>query len=161
MRKKLKTKPAKFQIDQSGKIEQTNKDTVIAFSNSSKASIILKAKGKRELQDIYRNAGKPKVFSIQVFSALTYLLLEKAKIQRRMIYLDKEYPGYEDTIKSYLVQLINKRGKIKINTDNIRFELIGKSSNAHLYGYKQWKKGKADFKVTKDHILACVLNYEG
>lgn len=63
-----------YQIDQSGKIEQTSKVTVIALSNSKQASIILKAKDKRDLQGIFRQAGKPKVFTIQVFSALTYLL---------------------------------------------------------------------------------------
>lgn len=149
-----------YQIDQSGKIEQTSKITIIAISNTKQASIILKAKDKRELQDIFRQAGKPKVFAIQVFSALTYLLLEKAKIEIGMVYLDKEYPGHEDIIKSYINQLIKKREKILLASENIRFTLVGKSSKVHLYGYKKFKQGKANFKVTKEDILAMILNLE-
>ena len=149
-----------YQMDQSGKIEQTSKNTVIALSNAIHATIILKAKDKRELQDIYRAAGKPRVFSVQIFSALTYLLLEKAKIEIGMVYIDKEYPGHEDIIKSYINQLISKRDKIRLDSEHIRFKLVGKTSNCHLIGYKDWKRGKADFKVTKDDILAMVLNYE-
>lgn len=148
-----------YQIDQSGKIEQTNKNTVIALSNSIHATIILKAKDKRDLEDIYRRAGKPKVFSIQVFSALTYLLLEKSQIESGIVYIDKEYPGHENLIKSYVTQLISKRSKVKIDPEDIRFKLVGKTSNAHLLGYKAFKKGIADFKVTKKDILAMVLNY--
>ncbi len=149
-----------YQIDQSGKIEQTSKNTVIALSNSIHATILLKAKDKRDLQKVYKAAGKPKIFSIQVFSALTYLLLEKAKIESGIIYIDKEYPGYEDIIKSYINQLINKRAKFRFDPENIRFMLVGKTSNAHIIGYKIWKRGKADFKITKVDILACVLNFE-
>lgn len=149
-----------YQIDQSGKIEQTNKNTVICLSNSIHATIIMKAKDKREIQDIYKTAGKPKVFPIQLFSALIYLLIEKSLIKEGVVYIDKEYPGHEDIIKSYVTQLIIKRGKSKLDPENIRFALIGKTSNAHLLGYKIWKRGKADFRVTKDDVLAMIINYE-
>lgn len=149
-----------YQIDQSGKIEQTSKITVIAISNSKQASIILKAKDKRDLQNIYRQAGKPKVFAIQVFSALTYILLEKAKIEIGMVYIDKEYPGHEDIIKSYINQLIKKRGKIMLQPENLRFTLVGKTSNVHLYGYKKYKQNRSDYKATKEDILAMILNFE-
>lgn len=149
-----------YQIDQSGKIEQTNKNTVICLSNSTYATIILKAKDKRQLQEIFRKAGKPRVFPTQVFAALTYLLLEHAKVKSGLIYIDKEYPGHESIIKSYLTQLINKRGKVILDPENIRFMLVGKTSNAHLIGYKDWKRERADFRVTKDDILAMILNYE-
>lgn len=149
-----------LQIDQSGKIEQTNKNTVVALSNSVQTSIILKAKDKRNLQDIYRAARKPRMFSIQVFAALTYLLLEKAKIRSGMVYIDKEYPGHEAVIKSYIIQLIRKRRKIKLASEDIRFMLVGKTSNAHLLGHKHFKQRKTHFRATKEDILAMVLNYE-
>lgn len=149
-----------FQIDQSGKIEQTSKNTVIAISNSTQKSIILKARDKRSLQNIYRAAGKPRIFSVQVFAALTYLLLEKAKIESGMVYIDKEYPGHETIIKSYIVQLIKRREKIVLEPENIRFTQVGKTSSVHLFGYRHFKTGRADFKATKEDILAMVLNYE-
>lgn len=148
-----------YQIDQSGKIEQTSKVTIIALSNSKQASIILKAKDKRDLQDIYRRAGKPKVFAIQVFSALTYLLLQKSKVDIGMLYIDKEYPGHESIIKSYITQLVKKKGKIKLEPENIRFTQVGKTSNVHLYGYKKFKSRRADFKATKEDMLALILNF--
>lgn len=150
----------KYQIDQSGKIEQTSKNTVIAISNSFSKSIILKAKDKRALKDIYRTAGKPRVFVIQVFSALIYLLLENAKIEKGAVYIDKEYPGHEDIIKSYINQLIRKRGKINLEPNSIRFTLVGKTSDVHLLTYKYFKLGKADYIAGKEDILAMVLNYE-
>lgn len=159
LKAKFKRVATKYEIDQSGKIEQTNKNTVVSLSNSTQISIILKAKDKRELQNIYRAAGKPKVFSIQVFAALTYLLLEKAKIESGIVYIDREYPGHDDIIKSYIIQLISKRRKIVLESENIRFTSVGKSSNAHLFGYKHFKRGVADFKVIKEDILALVLNY--
>lgn len=51
-------------------------------------------------------------------------------------------------------------GKSNLNPENIRFMLVGKTSNSHLIGYKDWKNGRADFKVSKDDILAMILNYE-
>ena len=149
-----------YQIDQSGKIEQTGKHTVIALSNNIQATVILKSKDKKALQEIYRKAGKPRAFVIQVFAALTYLLIEKAKIKEGLIYIDKEYPGHEDIIKSYIIQLINKRKIPTLYPGNIRFMLVGKRSPAHLLGYEAYKKGKADFTISKEDILAMVLNYE-
>ena len=49
-------------IDQSSKIEYTNKDTVIAYSNHKQKSLIIKAKDKRKVQKMFREAGKPDIF---------------------------------------------------------------------------------------------------
>lgn len=150
-----------YQVDQSGKIEQTSNNTVISISNSIHKTIILKAKDKRALLKIYQKAGKStKAFTIQLFSALVYLLIEKSQIERGLVYIDIEYPGHEDIIKSYITQLITKRKKIKLNTENIRFSLVGKRSKAHLFGYLDWKKGISDFKATADDIEAMILNYQ-
>lgn len=149
-----------YQIDQSGKIEQTGIKTVIALSNSTHFTIILRAKDKRELQNIFREAGKPRVFSVQVFSAMTYLLLEKSKVEEGIVWIDKEYPGHEDVIKSYITQLIHERKKVRLNPENIRFTLVGKSSNAHLLGYKAFKSGRVNFKAKKEEILALILTYD-
>lgn len=67
--KKIKSKETatKYQIDQSGKIEQTNKLTIVAFSNDKSGSVLLSASDKRVLQEIYRKAGKPRVFPTQTF----------------------------------------------------------------------------------------------
>ena len=57
----------KIEIDQSGKIENTNKNTIIAFSDSKFKSIFISAKEKREIQKFFRRIGKPKIFIYKVF----------------------------------------------------------------------------------------------
>lgn len=153
-------KSINYQIDQSGKIEQTNKLTVIAFSNGKHGSVKLSAKDKRYLQDIYRQAGKSKSFILQVFSALLYLLFEKCRLEKTMVVIDKEYPGHEPLIKSYLLQLARKRGKIKLSSDELRFGLVGKGSNSHGVASKAFKSNRADFSVSKEKILSLILLYE-
>jgi hypothetical protein len=150
----------KYEIDQSGKIEQTSRNTVIGISNSLQRSIILKAKDKRALKEIYRAAGKPKIFVIQVFAALIYILLERSNVKRGTVTIDREYPGHEDIIKSYINQLIIRRRKVKLHPNDIRFTLVGKSSEVHLFTYKQFRSAKADYKANEKDILAMVLNYE-
>lgn len=150
----------KYQIDQSGKIEQTNKVTIIAFSNGKSGSVKLSSTDKRYLQDIYRQAGKSKSFALQVFSALLYALLEKFKLEKIMLVIDKEYPGHEDLIRSYLIQLARKRDKIKLSPEEIRFGLVGKSSIVHGIASKAFRINKGDFSVNSKTILALVLMYE-
>jgi hypothetical protein len=150
----------KYEIDQSGKIEQTNRLTVVAFSNDKKASISLSTKDKKILQDVFRKANKPKMFSIQVFAALIFLLIKKYGIVKGKIIIDKEYPGHESLIKSYITQLINK--SLKNNSKEVRiiFKVIGKSSDAHAVANKCFKKKKADVKADFKEILALILLYE-
>jgi len=44
----------KIEIDQSGKIEETNVDTVIALSNGVKFSVRIHRRTKRRLQEEFR-----------------------------------------------------------------------------------------------------------
>lgn len=64
-----------IEIDQSEKIEYTHKNTVVAFSNGISGSIIIKSKEKRKIQEIFRKAGKPKIFVYDLFAALIFILL--------------------------------------------------------------------------------------
>lgn len=57
-----------YQIDQSGKIEQTNKDTVLAAANEENKAVILPVKEKRRLQEWFRQIGLPEVFIDAVFT---------------------------------------------------------------------------------------------
>lgn len=136
----------KFQIDQSGKIEQTNKDTVLAISNGKKFSILLKARDKRLLQDIYRIFfNKQRQFIYEVFSALLYILISNVKPQTRVIF-DKEYPGQESLIKLLLLKFYDEQGKTA--PANIGFGLVGKTSPAHELSYKVFKKKQKASKIT-------------
>lgn len=53
-----------IEIDQSGKIEDTSKDTVLALSNGTQFSIKISRNIKRELQNIFRKNKEPRNSSI-------------------------------------------------------------------------------------------------
>lgn len=146
----------KYEIDQSGKIEQTNRNTVLAISNGKKFSILLRAQDKRLLQDIYRTFfNKQRQFIYEVFSALLYILISNVKPQTRII-IDREYPGQEGLIKLLLLKFYNDQSKNA--PANIEFGLVGKSSPAHDLGYKVFKKKqKASKIVTFEEILDIIF----
>jgi len=149
-----------YEIDQSGKIEQTARPTVIAFSNGRKGSLLILPKEKQIIQKIYRKAGKPRVFIIQVFSALVYLLIEKSKLNKETVFtIDKEYPKYDSLIKSYIIQLSLKRKRIKILPEQIKFQNIGKKSKAHTVANSAYKKRRSSIKVTSQDVLGLILQY--
>jgi len=117
------------EIDQSGKIEQTNLDTIIALSNSIHYSVILSKKVKRTLQSLFRNNARPRMFIYQTFSALIAILLTKAKPKTKII-IDVEYQGHEDMIRNQILEYtktLRKNGRYIIE-----FGYVGKTSPAHI-----------------------------
>jgi len=120
----------KYQIDQSGKIENTNKNTILCVSNKNWYSVMIKAKTKRQIQEIFRRNGQPKNFVIFTFSAgLTILLEQNNNVSDVLV--DQEYPGKMAIIKKLVQEMcINKK-----SFSNIYFGLIGKKSMAHHRAY--------------------------
>lgn len=146
-----------IEIDQSGKIENTSKNTVIAFSNDIFGSILISAKDKRELQKIFRKIGKPKMFIYKLFAILIFLLIEKYLYQIKQIVIDEEYSGQFSLIKNLLLQEIRKK-QPNFLTDNINIRRIGKKSKAHYVAYGVATGQKlADVRVTTREILKFVI----
>ena len=129
----------KIEIDQSGKIENTNKDTVIAFSDDNFGSLLIKAKDKREIQEIFRQAGKPRVFIYKLFTILIFLLIKNHLKKVEEIVIDEEYPGKSALIKDLLLREIRKI-RPRFPKENISFRQIGKKSKAHNIAYNTFKK---------------------
>jgi len=146
-----------IEIDQSGKIEDTSKNTVVAFSNGKSKSIFIGAKNKREIQKFFRMAEKPRVFVYRLFAILIFLLIKDDLKNIDRIIIDIEYPGWDHQIKDYLLFEIRKVNP-KFSKNNIIFELVGKKSRAHLiaYGTTQ-RKREPDIKVGSKDILKFVL----
>lgn len=141
----------KIYIDQSGKIETTNRLSVVAASNNKQYSVSISSKEKKVLQSIFRKAGKPRQFVIQTFTSLVYLCLKGVKPRKpQVVCIDKEYPGHEPLIKSYLVQL-------GIPKESIRFELVGKKSKAHETAYKAYKNKRSNRKIKHKEVLSLIL----
>lgn len=146
-----------IEIDQSGKIENTNRNTIVAFSNSISKSVLISGKDKREIQDIFRKAGKPRVFVYRLFAILIFILIKKHIKQIDQMVIDLEYPGKSNLIKNYLFQEIRKEEK-EFPKENIIFRRIGKKSNAHNKAYLTFKKKmKADIVATGEDILSFVI----
>lgn len=88
-----------IEIDQSWKIEDTNKKSVVAFSNGISASLLIPAKEKKVIQQLYRQAGKPEIFVYKLFSVLIFILVKDYLGKIDSIAIDTEYPGKEALIK--------------------------------------------------------------
>lgn len=145
-----------IEIDQSGKIENTRVNTVIAFSDGIRKAILISAKDKRELQKVFRDAGKPLVFVYKTFALLVFLLIKDDLKNISQIIIDKEYPGWSFQIKDYLLQKIRKNRAFA--KEDIHFTEIGKKSKAHSLAYRIYAgKEKSDKIIRVDDIIKLLL----
>jgi hypothetical protein len=147
----------KIYIDQSGKIEQTNRHTIVAFSNGVQKSLFISAKDKRELEAIFRQAGKPHIFVYKVFAICIYLVIQADLKKIRTIFIDREYPGQDSLIKKYILELIRHGGQ-SFDSDRILFTEIGKKSRAHAVAISAFREKKtANLQVKTKDVLKWVL----
>jgi|SRR3990167_130932 len=117
-------------IDQSGKIEQTNKDTILCISNDGWDAVTIKANIKRQTQEIFRRHGQTRNFVLFTFSAGLAILI-KRNLKNTHIIIDREYYGKEPVIKEIVLEILQRSKKIP----EIRFEFIGKKPLAHHRAY--------------------------
>ena len=146
-----------YQIDQSGRIEQTNLNTILAITNKNKQIVIIfNRKNKRILQSIFRNQRKIRMFTILTFSALIAILIKKSAIGRNNILIDHEYLADEDFIKEHILQYLQKLKVYKI--PKIEFGHVGKTSFAHELAAKvAHQKKKADKIVNLKEVFELAL----
>ena len=134
----------KYQVDQSGKIEDTSTDTILAVANEGFAyTLKIPTKVKRELQTYFRDAGEPKLFIYKTFAVGLFSLLNAYNMKIESVEIDKEYPGHEELIGNMLKTLFKVFGVG--SRISYSFGLVGKSSPAHDAAYKVTaKKEKED-----------------
>lgn len=129
-----------IEIDQSGKIEQTNLDTVIAFSNSRSFSVKIKARTKRRLLEEFRLRGQSKLFTLRTFTAGVCILIKDHLSVIDRVAIDIEYVGKDDIVKDVLLEMIKKSSdKISKNFE-IKFKRVGKHSDAHILALSVLRK---------------------
>lgn len=146
----------RLEIDQSGKIENTSKPTVLAFSNSHSDIIVLKTQDKKAIQTFFRQINKPRLFVHITFVAAIFLLIKDHLAKNDQIIIDREYLGYEKFIHRKLHEFINDNSRVGGIT--IHSHQIGKKSQAHLLAYsvsrkKTYNKVK---KINKDEIIRII-----
>ena len=133
-----------LQIDQSGKIEQTTLDSIVALADEKKFVVVLPKKVKRILLEEFRIRRKPKMFVYFTFSALLAIIFVEVK-PKNVVFIDKEYFGNEDLIKGKVLEYVAKKTKSRY-IPQIEFALVGKSSPAHILaarvGTKEIKPNK-------------------
>ena len=141
----------RVEIDQSGKIEETRKNTVIAFANGISYAVLIPAKVKRQLQEVFRRQGKPRLFVYRTFAAGIFLLIKNHLPKIKDLVIDTEYIGHEKQIKEMVLEMIRRRG---LAEPNIYFQRIGNKPKVHYAAYEVFsKKKKADFVVSFEEIV--------
>lgn len=145
----------RVEVDQSGKIEKTNKDTVIAFSNKTSRAIVIPAKVKRQLQEVFRSRGKPRLFVYRTFASGVFLLIERHLHQIKDLVVDTEYKGHEKQIKEIILELIRRSN---LPEPNIYFQRIGDKPKVHYAAHDVFtKKKKADVTIDFETIASLAI----
>lgn len=144
----------RIEIDQSGKVENTQTDSVLALSNNNKYSIIIPANLKRKWFSTLR---KPKRTTyLYLFSASLFLLIKDHVDKNSQIYIDREYVGQERNVKAMLLRLLESAKK-KITADQIYFTNIGKKSDAHKLALMVFREREKANKTIKESELMGLL----
>jgi len=145
------------EVDQSGKVERTQTDTVLAFSNSRRYAIRIPATVKRAALHVLRQRHKlsasNKTFYLRLFTAGLYLLLRDHLNVLDCITVDIEYPGREADIRGMLLPLM-RRTDPQYPSDRIVFHRVGKKSPAHSLAWEVHRgKRRADRVITEKEFL--------
>lgn len=140
-------------IDQSGRIEETNRASIIALADKKRSfTLKITANLKRKIQSIFREKGKPKVFPIIVFATAVYYAIEKSRYRFDILIIDNEYPGHNPAIKNIILQHYrdNKRKE-----PEIYFSSIGKNDPAHIVAIETFRgKRKPDVTARWSEFLS-------
>lgn len=144
----------KVEVDQSGKMEQLNTGTAVAYSNGKSGAIWLSTVTKQELIRRLRKTLIPHrhLWTI-MFAIAIFTMIEKLD-SNVILVIDEEYTGKEEILSETLIKLLQRRFKDKWNGD-VRFSRIGKSSGAHKLAWEvHHQKNKQRVKeVTVEEIV--------
>ena len=147
----------RIEIDQSGKVEYTNKPTVVAYSNGRQKSILIESKDKIEIEKIFRKAGKGQVFIYKLFAVLIFLLIKSDLKKDFQIFIDREYSGKEEIIKNTLKKCVIRAGK-ELEMKDVHFLLVGNKSGSHKRAIEVYRKRiKPDLKVKFRDVIDYLL----
>ena len=142
-------------IDQSGRLEFTKHDTVIAYSakNGLTKSIFISAKEKRILQGKFRNIKQDKFYIYKTFAFLICEIVKDDISNISIINIDMEYEGKEFLIKGFLTTFMKKHFE-EFTANQIRFVHVGKNHQCHYTAIKTFQGIlKPDLKVDASYIF--------
>lgn len=141
----------KYQIDQSGKIEQTRRNSVVALTNGKNMTILLKKKEKRKLQEFFKSAKQQRYFPYLTFAVLVAIIINGLKLKQKVV-IDKEYFGNEQFIEEHILLYLQILGTKTFPV--IEFGHVGKLSNAHQLAYLvAVEKKKPNFVINSEEVI--------
>ena len=150
-----------IEVDQSNKIERTEKDTILALSNDERRAILIPARVKREaIAWLKRRKKSSKMIYLRLFAAGLFILLRPrlANIIKRgqQIVIDTEYEGHESKIKGMLLRYAHAAG-FQLSKEAVSFARVGKSSSAHQTAW-QVQRGRLapDHRVSLNELIELV-----
>lgn len=150
--KLLQTTVAPVEVDQSGKVERTQVDTVLAFANGQNYAIKMPASVKRQALEFLRQKPKhtrnKKAMYLRLFSAGLFLLIKDQLRTGAEIIIDTEYTGSEADIRGLLLTWIRQIDPEFVKT-RVVFRQIGKASPAHELALAVFRGHRR-----ADHIVA-------
>jgi len=137
-----------YQIDQSNKIENTNRTTYVCLTNGETIVSSIKAGEKQKLKLFFRELNKPLIFKLFTFSVLCAKVIMTSKAG--VVEIDCEYTSYERQIRSFILQILRIE---KVKEPDIWFSHVGKRSGAHLKGYDAMKKKHRGIVTVSGEVL--------
>jgi hypothetical protein len=122
---------ANAEVDQSIKVNDLARDSVLAIADGISFAIVIPASVKRALMQYLRGKGKSRTaVAVFTFSIGLYLLLKNVIHAVDQILIDVEYMGREAEIKGALVNYL-RRDDPSFDPARVIFGHIGKKSRAH------------------------------
>lgn len=144
---------AKLEVDQSVRIEELNRDTIIGIGGKDfQRSYRLPRKIKRYFNEQFRRHGKQKRCAPSLFAAAVVLALSKSEQKVTNVIIDTEYLGYETLVRSIIARFYPRAV--------INLKPIGKLSPAHqaAYGAHLGRK-KIHGILTQDEIETIIFTF--
>lgn len=144
------------EVDQSGRIDQTNKPTVLAMANGDHYSVRVSAVEKRKILQALRRQ-KPRwstaLINVFVFSTLLFFLLKERIKKITLAVIDEEFTGHEPLIKDRIMTLCRSQG-IVVYKDQIAFKQVTKKSPSHKLAWRVYNSLiKPDLTLTAEDVL--------
>lgn len=146
-----------IEVDQSIKVEQTFKDTVIGIAWGKKSfACVLSRQVKRRLQKDFRREGRARLFVYRTFVAAVILTVMRSEWKYVSdVIIDVEYRGQDQKLRSIFLEMWSRVSK---EVPDISFREIGKRSLAHHVCYDVMKKDREpDAILTYGEIKRLVL----
>ena len=119
------------EVDQSWKIEQTNRATALALADGIEYAVLVPSGAKKEAISRLRATGKSgRRIYLYLFAVAVYQLLKEHLDLLSAVVIDCEYEGREHDVRLVLLNLIWKSHP-GFPAEAIAFGHIGKTSRAH------------------------------